>query len=191
MNEPDGSQSGSIGQDSGIEMEITMKKLVIAALAATTALTGVMSAGVAAAQPGPYGDHDRRDDRRDYDRRDDRRGDQRAGDHDRGDRRDWNRADRGYERNWNGWYSQDRWSHGDHRFYGGRYGYNGYRGHWRTGERYPYWRENRYVINDYRAYRLPPPRAGYRYYRDDNGDIVMAAVTSGVIGLIIGSALHD
>lgn len=164
-----------------MEMEITMKKLVIAVLAASTALTGVMSAGVAAAQPGYYGDHDRRD----YDRRD--------RDH---DRRDWNRdhrdrVDRGYERDWNRWYSRDRWSGGEHRYYGGRYGYHGYRGHWRTGQRYPYWRENRYVIEDWRAYHLPPPRPGYRYYRDDNGDIVMAAIASGVIGLIIGSALND
>jgi Ni/Co efflux regulator RcnB len=168
-----------------MEKEITVKKLVIAALAATTALTGVMSAGVAAAQPGYYGDHDRGDhDRGDRDRRDhDRR------DHDRRDRGD--RDHRGYERDWNRWYSHDRWVGGGHRYYGGRYGYNGYNGHWRTGQRYPYWRENRYVINDWRVYRLPPPRPGYRYYRDDNGDIVMAAITSGVIGLIVGSALSD
>ena len=47
------------------------------------------------------------------------------------------------------------------------------------------------MIEDWRAYRLPPPRPGYRYYRDDNGDIVMAAVASGVIGLILGSALSN
>ena len=149
-----------------------MKKIVIAALAATTALTGVMSAGVASAQPNYYGDRDHRDDGRGGDHRD-RRDDGRGGDH-----RDWDRQ-----------YGHDRWSHGDHRYYGGRYGYNGYRGQWRTGQRYPYWRDNRYVISDYRAYRLPPPRPGYRYYRDDRGDIVMAAIASGAIGLIIGSAL--
>ena len=152
-----------------------MKKLVIAALAATTALTGVMSAGVAAAQP----DH--------YDRGHDDRGHHDGGrDHDGGpgyrgggDHRDWNRQ-----------YSRDRWSHGAPRYYGGHYGYTGYRGQWRTGQRYPYWRDGRYVISDYRAYRLPPPRPGYRYYRDDRGDIVMAAIASGAIGLIIGSALN-
>jgi Ni/Co efflux regulator RcnB len=170
-----------------MEVEIRMKKLVIAALAAITALTGVMSAGVAAAQPGYYGG-DRDHDRRDYDRRDHDRRDWDRDHHDRRDYRD-NRDRRTYERDWNRWYSHDRWSGGHHRYYGGRYGYDGYRGHWRTGERYPYWRENRYVINDYRAYRLPPPRPGYRYYRDDNGDIVMAAIASGVIGLIIGSAI--
>jgi Ni/Co efflux regulator RcnB len=144
-------------------MEVYMKKLAIAALAAATAITGSMSAGVAAAQPDHHWDRDHR------------------GDH-RGDR--WERP-----RNWDRWYSHDRWSHGV-RYYGGNHGYNGYHGRWRTGQRYPYYRDNRYVIEDYRAYRLPPPRAGYRYYRDDNGDIVMAAIASGVIGLIIGSQIN-
>jgi Ni/Co efflux regulator RcnB len=151
-------------------LEITMKKLVIAALAATTALTGVMSAGVAAAQP----DHDR-------------------GHHDGGRDHDGGpgyRGGGGGHRDWNRQYSHDRWSHGAPRYYGGHYGYTGYRGQWRTGQRYPYWRDSRYVISDYRAYRLPPPRPGYRYYRDDRGDIVMAAIASGAIGLIIGSALN-
>lgn len=77
------------------------------------------------------------------------------------------------------------------RYYGGRYGYDGYRGRWRTGSRYPYYNSGRYVISDYRAYHLPPPRPGYRYYRDDNGDVVMAAIATGIIGLIIGGALSD
>jgi Ni/Co efflux regulator RcnB len=126
-----------------------MKNVIIAALAISTALSGSLSAGVAAAQPGHY-DHDRRD----WDR-----------DHDQGDH---------------------HW-----RYYGGHYGYNGYHGRWRTGQRYPHWRDNRYVISDWRAYNLPPPRAGYRYYRDDNGDIVMAAIASGVIGLIAGNAIAN
>lgn len=158
-------------------MENSMKKLVLAALAATTAITGAMSAGAAAAQPGHYV---RVDERRDFDRHDRRRWDR---DDRRGDR--WERP-----RHWDRSYSRERWR-GGHRYYGGRYGYEGYRGHWRTGQRYPYWRDNRYVLEDYRVYRLPPPRAGYRYYRDDNGDIVMAAIASGVIGLIIGSQLND
>lgn len=136
-------------------------KALIVALAATTALSGAVAPGVAAAQPGYY-DHDR--DRGDWDRDRDR------------DRGDWDR-DRGYHHHW--------------RYYGGRYGYNGYGGHWRTGQRYPYWRDNRYIVSDWRAYNLPPPRPGYRYYRDDNGDVVMAAIASGVIGLIIGGALAD
>lgn len=155
-----------------------MKKLVIAALVASTALTGVMSAGVASAQPYGHDDRGHHDGGRDHGGgRDHNRGPSHRGG---GDHRDWNRQ-----------YSHDRWSHGDHRFYGGNHGYNGYRGQWRTGQRYPYWRDSRYVISDYRAYRLPPPRPGYRYYRDDRGDIVMAAIASGAIGLIIGSALSN
>ena len=77
------------------------------------------------------------------------------------------------------------------RNYGGHYGYNGYRGRWRTGQRYTHYRDDRYVIRDYRAYNLPPPRPGYRYYRDDNGDVVMAAIAGGIIGLILGGALSD
>lgn len=134
-------------------------KALIVALAATTALSGVAAPGLAAAQPGYYGDHDR----------------------DRGDRdRDRHRYDRDRDRGHHHW-----------RYYGGRYGYNGYAGRWRTGQRYPYWRDNSYIVTDWRAYDLPPPRPGYRYYRDDNGDVVMAAIASGVIGLIIGGALAD
>jgi Ni/Co efflux regulator RcnB len=47
------------------------------------------------------------------------------------------------------------------------------------------------VISDYRRYDLPPPRRGYQYYRDDSGDIVMAAVATGVIGLILGNAIGN
>ena len=164
-----------------------MKKVLIAALAATTAATGIMTSSVAAAQPGPY--HDRNYDRRDLERehRQERR--QMEREH-RREMRHYDRYDRRAQRDWDRWYRQDRWSNG-HRFYGGSYGYNGYRGQWRTGSRYPYWRDSSYVITDYRAYRLPPPRPGYRYYRDNNGDIVMAAIASGVIGLIIGSTLND
>ena len=88
---------------------------------------------------------------------------------------------------------------GDHRsgyrndgYRGGGYRNDSYRsGGYRVGGYYPHYSSNRYWVQDYRAYRLPPPRYGYRYYRDDNGDIVMAAIASGIIGLIIGSSLND
>jgi Ni/Co efflux regulator RcnB len=142
-------------------VETLMKKLLIAALAASTAVAGVLPAGVAAAQPGYYQDnHDNRDNR----------------DH-RGPPDHWDR-------------DAQHWRDTHHyQYWGGNYGYNGYHGHWRTGQRYPNWRDNRYVIQDYRSYNLPPPRPGYRYYREDNGDVVMAAIASGVIGLIIGGAV--
>jgi Ni/Co efflux regulator RcnB len=100
--------------------------------------------------------------------------------------------DRGHNDQWHN--NQGRKDQGaQHRWhnYGGQYGYNGYHGRWRTGQRFTYYNNPRYVISDYRTYNLPPPRSGYRYYRDDNGDVVMAAIGSGIIGLILGSALAD
>jgi Ni/Co efflux regulator RcnB len=82
--------------------------------------------------------------------------------------------------------SRHRWHN-----YGGQYGYNGYHGPWRTGQRYTHYNDDHYVITDYRAYDLPPPRPGYRYYREDNGDVVMAAIAGGMIGLILGNTLND
>ena len=132
-----------------------MRKLIIAGLVATTAISGVLPS-VAAAQPGHgHGHHQ---------------------DH------DWDRWDRDAD--------HSRHDHG-YRYWGRGYGYAGYRGHWRTGQQYPHWRNHGYVIEDWRVYDLPPPPPGYRYYRDDSGDIVMAAIASGVIGLIIGGALAD
>jgi len=83
---------------------------------------------------------------------------------------------------------QDRRHHGgDHRWrnWGGRYGYDGYRGRWRTGQRFDNWRNRQYYVTDYRSYGLPAPRRGYRYYRDNNGDIVMAAIATGLIASIL------
>ena len=170
-----------------------MRKALIAALAATTALTGFASAGAAAAQPGYYGDRYDRGDRGD---RYERSGRYRDSDRDgRPDAREWNRdRDRDGRPDQYDRYDNRRGGNGydrGHRYYGGSYGYDGYQGRWRTGQRYPYYNNSRYIISDYRSYNLPPPRHGYRYYRSDNGDVVMAAIASGMIGLIIGGALSD
>src|SRR5579864_5156850 len=139
-----------------------MKKVMIRAAAALSAVSCVITAIPATAQDYHH-DHDR-DWNRDRDH------------HDEGEHRDGDRHDR----------TEHRWHN-----YGGSYGYNGYRGRWRTGQRFSHYNDDRYVIRDYRAYDLPPPRPGYRYYRDDNGDVVMAAIAGGMIGLILGSALSD
>ena len=163
-----------------------MRKFLVTALAAAATLTGALSATTVGAQPRPYGyeddaryrdsDRDGRPDYREWNRDRDRDG--RPDQYDRYDRR--GPSDR-----------YDRSDRGSYRYYGGRYGYDGYRGQWRTGYRYPHYNDRRYVISDYRYYRLPPPRPGYRYYRDDNGDFVMAAIATGVIGLIVAGALSD
>jgi Ni/Co efflux regulator RcnB len=154
-----------------------MNKYLLGGLSAVLAAATALSAVPASAQyyGGRDSDRDGRPDRMEWNRDRDRDGRPDQWDrHD--DRRDW-RGDRRGDHRW--------------RYYGGNYGYNGYRGAWRTGARYPYWRDNRYVVSNYRAYDLPPPRPGYRYYRDNNGDVVMAAIATGVIGLIIGGALAD
>jgi Ni/Co efflux regulator RcnB len=110
------------------------------------------------------------------------------------DRYDRNRDgyDDRYDRNRNGYDDRyERQNQRQWRYYGGNYGYNGYNGRWRTGQRYPYYNQGGYILNDYGRYGLPAPRRGYRYYRDNNGDVVMAAIATGVIGLIIGGALSD
>jgi Ni/Co efflux regulator RcnB len=163
----------------------TMKKLMTGALSALTALSFVFTPVSASAQDRwRDSDRDGRPDYREWNRDRDRDG--RPDQYDRRDRRSdrWDRGDR-WERR------QERRAERRWRYYGGQHGYSGYRGHWRTGQRYPYYNSNRYWIQDYRSYDLPPPRHGYRYYRDNNGDIVMAAIASGIIGLIIGGALSD
>jgi Ni/Co efflux regulator RcnB len=151
-----------------------MRKSITTAIAALAAL-GTVAGAVPASAQSRYrdSDHDGRSDRAEWNRDRDR-----DGRPDQYDRRDNRRDNR-----WNG-QGRQQW-----RYYGGNYGYNGYNGRWRTGQRYANWRDSRYYVNDWRAYDLPPPRPGYRYYRDRNGDVVMAAVATGVIGLIIGGAL--
>ncbi|RYZ11336.1 MAG: hypothetical protein EON61_10260 [Alphaproteobacteria bacterium] len=102
-------------------------------------------------------DHDRRDwnDRRD-DRRDNRRDDRR-----------WDRKHDRHDRYaGRGWYD-DR---GSHHYWS--------RGHHFEPRRYT----NYVVVNDYRGYRLPPPRRGEYYYRDRNsGDILLVAAATGLV----------
>jgi len=70
-------------------------------------------------------------------------------------------------------------------------GARSYGGRWREGQVYPYYRYRNRMIGDWRRYHLPPPRPGYAYYYDDDGDIVMAALASGIIGMVIGGALAN
>jgi Ni/Co efflux regulator RcnB len=141
-----------------------MKKIILSAAIAAMTFVG----GAASAQG--YG----------YDRYD--RGGRYDSDRDgRSDAREWNR-----DRDRDG--RPDQYDRYDNRRDGRHDGYRGNR--WRQGQVYPYWRQRGYVIEDYRAYRLPPPRHGYRYYRSDNGDVVLAAIASGVIAAIIADQ-HD
>jgi len=63
-------------------------------------------------------------------------------------------------------------------YYNGGY-YNGYG--WHRGDRLPVaFYAPRYVVRDYRAYRLAPPPWGYQWVRVDN-DVVLAAITTGLV----------
>ncbi len=161
-----------------------MKRLIITALAALT-LVGPLTV-TASAQPGQGRDDrrewrdDRRDDRRDY--RDDRRDDRREY---RDDRRDDRRSDGRWDgRRHNGYRYQGRWHYGAPPVaYYGRPGFEpGYQA-WRRGDRLP--PGYRYQVVDYRRYNYAPPPRGYHYVRDDRGDVILAAIATGIIASII------
>ncbi len=139
-----------------------MKKPLL--IAATAAL--LMTSAAASAQPwrgGPYGDRDRDGVPNYVERGRDRDHDGRRDDRDR-----WDNRRGGYA-------------------YGHGYGYDrGYR-HWRQGERFDHYRSREYIVYDYRRYGWRPPPRGYAYYRTDSGDVVMAALATGLIASIIAS----
>lgn len=63
---------------------------------------------------------------------------------------------------------------------------NGLHRGWHKGDRLPVvYLAPRYYITDYRAFRLEPPRPGYRWVRVPDGRIVLVAIASGVIADIL------
>ena len=160
-----------------------MKKLMMAALALAMA-----APAVASADSGDRGRHGRH--HGGWERHHDR-----GGDWDR--RGGWDRHD-GRDRDWDG-----RRHHGDrtrvvvvpqYRYYAPAptyyyspppsYGYYG--GHrWSRGGYLPP-QYRRQVVYDYYDYGWAPPPRGYAYYRTDTGDIILAAIATGLILSIIG-----
>jgi len=110
------------------------------------------------------------------------------GQRDRGDNRNDNRGD--YRRD--GDHSRDGYQARG----GGRYGNEGYGGErrWdgagpshdlRRGNRLPdRYRNNQYVVNNWREHRLRPPPRGYHWVQT-GGDYVLAAVATGIIADLI------
>ncbi|HWA22059.1 MAG TPA: RcnB family protein [Caulobacterales bacterium] len=148
-----------------------MKRLLVAAAAALT-LIGPITVTPAFAQDG-YARADNRGDGRDArDARNDRRDDRRD------ERSRWDsRRDNGYTYN-------NRWYYGaPPAAYYGRPGFQpGYRA-WRRGDRLP--PNYRYEVVDYRTYHYAPPPRGYHYVRDDRGDVILAAIATGIIASVI------
>jgi len=52
---------------------------------------------------------------------------------------------------------------------------------WARGQVIPYDYRRSWYVRDYRRYGWAPPPRGYGYYRQDPGDIVLAAIATGVI----------
>ncbi|SMQ96408.1 RcnB family protein [Xanthomonas fragariae] len=162
------------------------KRIVTVVLSSILALGSFAPAAFA-------GDWDRDHDRRGPDR--DQRGDWRNDRHD--DRREWRDERRADRREWR----EDR-----------HYYSNGYR-EARHQERYddrgrgyayypapvyrpgppppPYWARGQryhgpdYVINDYDRYNLRRPPYGYRWQRDDAGNLLLVAIATGVIADLV------
>lgn len=59
------------------------------------------------------------------------------------------------------------------------------RGHYLPAE----YRASRYIIHDYRVYRLPPPPRGYGYVRYDD-DILLTQLATGLITQVLADALR-
>ncbi|RJG56546.1 hypothetical protein D0Z70_04095 [Sphingobium terrigena] len=61
---------------------------------------------------------------------------------------------------------------------------------WAKGQRFDRRQASNYrVINNYRGYRLNAPPRGYQWVQSGN-DAVLIAITSGIIGAVIGGALR-
>lgn len=52
---------------------------------------------------------------------------------------------------------------------------------WQRGAVVPREYRRSWYVNDYRRYGYAPPPRGYGYYRTDTGDVVLAALATGVI----------
>lgn len=165
-----------------------MKKILLIAAAASMSLTSTL----AMAKPGHghgYGHNKHHDARawQDSDRDGIRDRDEWNRDRDRDGRPDQ------YDR-YDNRYSYRAPSYGYAQPYGySNYGYSnyGYSSPWQVGQRYPYYNQSGYVLNDWRSYGLPAPRPGYQYYRSNNGDVIMAAIAGGLIGLVLGNVLNN
>lgn len=62
--------------------------------------------------------------------------------------------------------------------------------HWKRGERLDSrFHARGYMVNDYRRHGWRAPPRGYAYYRTDSGDVVLAAIATGVIASVIAGAV--
>ncbi|HEY5807720.1 MAG TPA: RcnB family protein [Povalibacter sp.] len=142
-----------------------MKRLIVAAIAASTLLG---SAVMADSRGHDRGHHDHR-----HDQRYDQRG--------HGNDHRWDGNDRDYR----SYHSHDRYK--VVRYYPPR----GYHSHaWYRGARMPAaYYAPRYVVHNYGAYRLHTPPRGYHWVRV-NDDVVLAAVATGVVLQVVNGIFY-
>jgi Ni/Co efflux regulator RcnB len=57
---------------------------------------------------------------------------------------------------------------------------------WSKGQKLGEFNHNYREVN-YRDHHLDPPKKGYHYVQDDNGDIILAAVATGLIAAVIAA----
>ncbi len=69
--------------------------------------------------------------------------------------------------------------------YGNAYGYRQNR--YYRGATLPYEYRSRWYVRDYNRYGWRQPPRGYGYYRTDTGDVVIAALATGVILSLLGN----
>lgn len=152
-------------------------KTLLAALISTSLIAGSIAPAYADNR-----DHNRQEWRRDNDRRDSSR-DQRGHDDRRAQR------DRFDQRDYRSGYVDGR---RDSRYAAPRYiaprGY--YARSWHRGDRLPpAYYSSRYVVNDYRAYRLQAPPRGHHWVRVNN-DVLLTAIATGAVVAVIGGLFH-
>lgn len=104
----------------------------------------------------------------------------RGGDRDRDGRYErWERRDdRRDDRRWDDRRYDNRYDNRRYRPpYGNAYGHR----RWARGQAIPYNYRSSWYIRDYNRYGYRTPPSGYGYYRTDTGDVVLAALATGVI----------
>jgi Ni/Co efflux regulator RcnB len=136
-------------------------KALIAGLAALATLATPM----AAAAQSWRGDRDRDGQYERWERRADRNRHDGGRYTDRERYNDWRRGVRDQRRD------ERRWEREQRREYR----------RWARGQAIPYEYRSRWYVRDYQRYGYRAPPRGYGYYRTDTGDVVLAALATGVI----------
>jgi len=174
-----------------------MKRVILSAVASLMLAAPLTSAPAMAQQYGnDRNNNDRQDNGRDNndrqdnsrydsDRRDNGRYDN-NGRHDR-DWRDDRRDARWDDRRHNGYWVGRAWHWGPppasvYRRADFKLGWHP----WRKGDRLGYF-NRRYVEVDWRSRHLKAPPRGYHYVQDNNGDIILAVIATGLIASIIAN----